>query len=198
MPPERVVHLLVQACASLKEAHDQGLVHRDIKPANFMICRYGGELDFLKILDFGLVKKPAEAGNAGITRPAAVLGTAAYLAPESVKGSAFVDGRADLYALGAVGFWLLTGRLLFEVDRPMAMVKAHLSEPPPRSSLHSSFQVPTELDDLLLECLQKDPNARPANAATLRRRLEQVPLAERWDQDRAAAWWSARAGKASE
>jgi serine/threonine protein kinase len=192
MPPERVVYLLAQACASLKEAHDQGLVHRDIKPANFMICRYGGELDFLKVLDFGLVKKPVgQRGDAGITRPAAVLGTAAYLAPESVKGSKFVDGRADLYALGAIGFWLLTGRLVFEYDRAMAMINAHLTETPPPSSRHSKFAVPPELDELLLACLAKDPKDRPADAGTLRRRLEQVPLAERWDQDRAALWWSA-------
>lgn len=190
-PPERVVYLLRQACASLKEAHDQGLVHRDVKPANFMICRYGGELDFLKVLDFGLVKKPqSAAGEAGITRPAAVLGTAAYLAPESVKGSTLVDGRADIYALGAVGFWLLTKRLVFEHDRPMAMIRAHIAEAPPKSSEHSHFAVPEALDRLLLECLAKDPDARPANAAALRRRLEQVPLAERWDQERAAAWWS--------
>jgi serine/threonine-protein kinase len=191
VPPERVVYLLSQACASLKEAHDQGLVHRDIKPANFMICRYGGEFDFLKVLDFGLVKKPVgRSGDAGITRPAAVLGTAAYLAPESVKGSKFVDGRADLYALGAIGFWLLTGRLVFEHERAMAMINAHITEPPPRSSRHSKFTVPPELDELLLACLEKDPKDRPADAGSLRRRLEQVPLAERWDQDRAAVWWS--------
>jgi len=191
IPPERVVHILSQACASLKEAHDQGLVHRDIKPANFMLCRYGGEFDFLKVLDFGLVKKPmGQSGDAGITRPAAVLGTAAYLAPESVKGSKFVDGRADLYALGAIGFWLLTGRLLFEYDRAMAMINAHITEPPPPSSRHSKFRVPPELDELLLACLAKDPKDRPADAGTLRRKLEQVPLAERWDQDRAALWWS--------
>jgi len=191
IPPERVVYLLSQACASLKEAHDQGLVHRDIKPANFMICRYGGEFDFLKVLDFGLVKKPVgQSGDIGITRPAAVLGTAAYLAPESVKGSKFVDGRADLYALGAIGFWLLTGRLVFERDRAMAMINAHITEPPPPSSRHSKFTVPPELDELLLACLAKDPKDRPADAGTLRRRLEQVPLSERWDQDRAALWWS--------
>lgn len=190
-PPERVVYLLSQACASLKEAHDQGLVHRDVKPANFMTCRYGGEHDFLKVLDFGLVKKPVpEGGDAGITRPAAVLGTAAYLAPESVKGSKFVDGRADLYALGAVGFWLLTGRLVFEHAQAMAMIRAHIAEPPPRSSQHSPFTVPAELDELLYACLAKDPNDRPANAGVLRRRLEQVPLVTRWDEDRAAAWWS--------
>jgi serine/threonine-protein kinase len=191
IPPERVVHLLMQACASLQEAHDQGLVHRDIKPANFMICRYGGEFDFLKILDFGLVKKPPGMGShAGITRAATVLGTPAYVAPESLNGSKFVDRRADLYALGAIGFFLLTGRLVFDHDRPMAMVRAHLSETPPPASAHSKFQVPPELDALLLACLAKNPDERPTDAAAVRARLEQVPLADAWSQARAAAWWN--------
>jgi serine/threonine-protein kinase len=192
-PPERVVHLLLQACASLAEAHDQGLVHRDVKPANFMICRYGGEFDFLKVLDFGLVKKPAGKNSlVGVTNAATVLGTPAYLAPESMNGSKFVDGRADLYALGAVAFWLLTGRLLFESDNPLVMVKLHLTAPPPRVSAHSRFEIPGALDSLLFDCLQKKPDERPSSAAVVRRRLEEVPLAERWDQERAARWWKER------
>jgi eukaryotic-like serine/threonine-protein kinase len=191
IPPERVVHLLLQACASLQEAHDQGLVHRDIKPANFMICRYGGEFDFLKILDFGLVKKPLGRGShAGITRAATVLGTPAYVAPESLNGSKFVDRRADLYALGAIGFFLLTGRLVFDHDKPMAMVRAHLSETPPAPSTHSRFQVPAELDQLILACLAKSPDERPPDATAVRARLEQVPLVDPWNQARAAAWWN--------
>jgi serine/threonine-protein kinase len=193
MPPERVVYLLLQACASLIEAHDRSLVHRDIKPANLMICRYGGEFDFLKILDFGLVKKPAgRESMAGVTNPATVLGTPAYLAPESASGSKFVDQRADLYALAAVGFWLLTGRLLFETDKPLVMVKMHLTEPPPKASSHSRFEVPEALDSLLLDCLQKKPDQRPESADAVRRRLEAIPLAARWDRDRAASWWKER------
>jgi eukaryotic-like serine/threonine-protein kinase len=192
-PPERVVYLLVQACASLAEAHAQGLVHRDIKPANLMVCRYGGEFDFLKVLDFGLVKKPQGDASAMVTNPATVLGTPAFLAPESMSGSKFVDGRADLYALGAVAFWLLTGRLVFESDRPMEMVKLHLTEPPPKVSAHSRFAIPGALDSLLLDCLQKRPDARPSSADVVRRRLEEIPLATRWDRDRAAAWWKERA-----
>jgi eukaryotic-like serine/threonine-protein kinase len=192
LPPERVVDLLLQACASLKEAHDQGLVHRDIKPANLMICRYGGEFDFLKVLDFGLVKKPPSRSSlVGITRTATVLGTPAYLAPESLNGSKFVDGRADLYALGAVGFWLLTGRLVFEHDQPLHIVQMHLKDPPPKASAHSRFTIPEALDQLLLDCLAKSPEERPQSAAVLRDRLEAVPLSERWSQERAAAWWSA-------
>ncbi|HEX6275945.1 MAG TPA: serine/threonine-protein kinase [Polyangiaceae bacterium] len=193
MPPERVVHLLVQACSSLAEAHEQALVHRDIKPANLMICRYGGDFDFLKILDFGLVKKPAgRESMAAVTNPATVLGTPAYLAPESMGGSTFVDHRADLYALAAVAFWLLTGRLLFETDKPLVMVKMHLTDPPPKASEHSPFEIPGALDSLLLDCLQKKPEQRPSSADVIRRRLEEIPLAARWDRDRAAAWWKER------
>jgi len=194
LPPERVVYLLLQACASLNEAHAQGLVHRDLKPANFMICRYGGEFDFLKVLDFGLVKKPdGGKSSAAVTRASAVLGTPAYLAPESMNGSKFVDRRADLYALGAVGFWLVTGRMVFQATQAMVMVRLHMTEPAPRASAHSRFAIPEALDTLLLQCLAKKPDDRPSSADEVRRRLEQVPLSERWDQDRAAAWWSGRA-----
>jgi serine/threonine-protein kinase len=192
-PPERVIHLMLQACASLEEAHGQGLVHRDIKPANFMICRYGAELDFLKVLDFGLVKKPAGKDSlVGVTNAATVLGTPAYLAPESINGSKFVDGRADLYALAAVAFWLLTGRLVFESDNALVMVKLHLTEPPPRASAHSRFDIPAALDSLLIDCLQKEPSERPSSAEVVRRRLEEVPLVARWDRERALAWWDER------
>jgi serine/threonine-protein kinase len=195
MPPERVIHLLLQACASLSEAHGQDLVHRDLKPANFMICRYGGEFDFLKILDFGLVKKPpGRESTAGLTNPATVLGTPAYLAPESLGGSKFVDGRADLYALAAVAFWLLTGRLLFETDKPLVMVKMHLTDPPPRASAHSRFEIPGALDSLLIDCLQKKPDERPSSVDVVRRRLEEIPLAAPWNRDRAETWWKERAG----
>jgi serine/threonine-protein kinase len=193
-PPERVVHLLLQVCASLSEAHAQGLVHRDVKPSNFMICRYGGEFDFLKVLDFGLVKKPAADASAMITNPATVLGTPAFLAPESMSGSKFVDGRADLYALGASAFWLLTARLVFLSDRPLEMVKMHLTEPPPRVSAHSRFEIPGALDSLILDCLQKKPEDRPSSADVVRSRLEAIPLAARWDRERAAAWWNEHMG----
>ena len=195
MPPERVIHLLLQACASLSEAHGQDLVHRDLKPANFMICRYGGEYDFLKLLDFGLVKKPpGRESMAGVTNAATVLGTPAYLAPESLSGSKFVDGRADLYALAAVAFWLLTGRLLFETDKPLVMVKMHLTDPPPRASAHSRFEIPGALDSLLIDCLQKKPDERPSSVDVVRRRLEEIPLAAPWNRERAEAWWKERAG----
>ena len=126
-PPERVVFLLRQACHSLYEAHKAGLVHRDIKPANIFMCRYGTDLDFVKVLDFGIVKREQMAGKeeAQLTAVGMISGTPAYLAPEMALAEGPTDGRADLYALGCVGYWLLTGQLVFDKANAMAMVVAH-------------------------------------------------------------------------
>jgi len=105
-----------------------------------------------------------------------------------------VDGRADLYALAAVAFWLLTGRLLFETDKPLVMVKMHLTDPPPRASAHSRFEIPAALDSLLIDCLQKKPDERPSSVDVVRRRLEAIPLATPWNRERAETWWKERAG----
>jgi serine/threonine-protein kinase len=183
----RVVHILAQVCSSLEEAHDAGLVHRDIKPANIMLCHYGAEWDFVKLLDFGLVKSEPKSDRASITRPAVVLGTPAYVAPESLKGSKFVDARADIYGLGAVAYYLLTGRLLFDHDQPVAMAKAHLLEPAPHASERVSL--PPALDRLIDDCLKKDPKDRPASARALRERLQEIRLAP-WSQEQAKNLWS--------
>lgn len=193
LPPARAVHVLRQVCLSLQEAHEVGLVHRDIKPANVMLCRYGSAWDFVKLLDFGLVKRDRQMDSASLTRPAVVLGTPAYVAPESLRGSKYVDGRADLYAVGAVGHFLLTGRLLFDHDQPVAMARAHLLEPAPRVS--ARVPVPRELDDLLYECLRKEPDERPQTARMLVERLERVPLASPWSQAQAEEWWSKIRGR---
>jgi serine/threonine-protein kinase len=190
MPPARAIAILIQACHSLAEAHARGIVHRDIKPANFMLCRYGLDLDFVKLLDFGLAKAgKREPQESALTRDGIVLGTAAYLAPESLKGSANVDGRADIYALGAVAFWLVTGRLVFEHDKPLPMVKAHLNDTPPRAAAVSTFAVPPALDQLIADCLEKEPSARPQSAAELGRLLSEIELSEPWTNDLAASWW---------
>lgn len=188
MPAPRAVHVLRQVCLSLQEAHEVGLVHRDIKPANIMLCRYGSAWDFVKLLDFGLVKRDRQRDSASLTRPAVVLGTPAYVAPESLRGSKYVDGRADLYAVGAVGYFLLTGRLLFDHDQPVAMARAHLLEPAPRVS--ERVPVPRELDDLLYQCLRKEPEERPQTARELGEHLERVPLETPWTQTLAEEWWS--------
>jgi eukaryotic-like serine/threonine-protein kinase len=188
LPAERTVFLLKQACLSLSEAHQHGLVHRDIKPANLFVCRLGPEDDFLKVLDFGVVSRRSRPMPA-ITGAGIVLGTPAFLAPELVSQEGAFDGRADLYALGCVAFWMLTGRPVFEAADVMAMLKHHQTTPPRRPSLLAEEPIPDELDALVLECLSKEPDDRPADAEQLWERLDQVPLTRPWHQRRAREWW---------
>jgi serine/threonine-protein kinase len=190
-PPERVVFLLRQACHSLHEAHKEGLVHRDIKPANIFMCRYGTDLDFVKVLDFGIVKREQMAGKdeAQLTAVGMISGTPAYLAPEMALAEGPTDGRADLYALGCVGYWLLTGQLVFDKANPMAMVVAHSTEAPAPISGRSEIEVPEELERIIMRCLEKDPNDRPPNARALSHMLAELGLEERWTDERRAKWW---------
>ena len=190
LPAERVSHILHQACASLAEAHARGIVHRDIKPANIYLCRRALEHDVVKILDFGLVKHSFSDGAAGVvvTHPELVTGTPAYLAPETTM-SGVEDQRADLYALGCVGFWLLTGRLVFEADTLTAMLVAHARERPPRPGAMAPFPVPEGLDRLLLDCPEKDPDSRPQSAAAIAERLAAILFARPWSAEAAAQWW---------
>lgn len=191
-PAARVVYILQQICDSLAEAHERSLVHRDIKPANLYLCRYGRYVDFAKVLDFGLVKRTADgigAGEVTTTDGRDVLGTPAYLAPELAVDGGRVDGRADLYALGCVAFWLLTGRLVFTADNTISMVMAHVNRPAERPSAITELPIPAPLDDLVTACLAKDPAERPASADAMARVLAAIELTSPWTPDRAAAWW---------
>ena len=190
-PPERVVHLLRQACHSLYEAHRAGLVHRDIKPANIFMCRYGTDLDFVKVLDFGIVKREQLPGKdeAQLTAVGMISGTPAYLAPEMALNEGPIDGRADLYALGCVGYWLLAGQLVFEKSSPMAMVVAHSTEVPAPISSRSEIEIPEGLERIIMQCLEKDPGDRPPNARALSQMLGELGLEERWTDERRAKWW---------
>jgi DNA-binding NtrC family response regulator len=188
LSPERAVFLLKQACLSLSEAHALGLVHRDVKPANLFACRLGSEYDFVKVVDFGVVSRHASETTAQITTAGMILGTPAFLAPELVATQTF-DGRADIYALGCVAFWLLTGRTPFEGDDAMAILLQHAQAAAPAPSTMSEEPIPQELDDVVLDCLQKDPVRRPATADALWERLEAVPLARQWSQRKARLWW---------
>ncbi|MGH8696106.1 MAG: serine/threonine-protein kinase [Burkholderiales bacterium] len=192
LPAPRATHILRQACASLAEAHARAIIHRDIKPANIYLCRHALEHDVVKVLDFGLVKRLAPetaVADARWTHPDLIAGTPAYLAPEIVMGDA-VDGRADLYALGCVAFWLLTGRLVFEAATVAAVLVAHAREAPPRPSSLAPSPVPDELDQIVLDCLAKDPAARPQTAEALAARLGAVPFAQPWTPAAAAQWWA--------
>jgi serine/threonine-protein kinase len=197
LPAERVTHILRQACASLAEAHARAIIHRDIKPANIYLCRRALEHDVVKVLDFGLVRRlaPDTAGAGAVqTHPELIAGTPAYLAPEITMGGV-VDGRADLYSLGCVAFWLLTGRLVFEAATVTAMLVAHAREAPPRPSSLAAFPIPEALDQLVLDCLAKDPAARPQSADALTKRLAAVHFARPWTPAAAAQWWATNAGR---
>lgn len=191
-PAERVVHVLQQVCHSLGEAHRRGLIHRDIKPGNIVLCKRAFEHDFVKVLDFGLVKHlpaPGRSDGLALTQTDAIAGTPAYLAPEIALGRSDVDGRADLYSLGCVAFWLLTGRRVFEKDTQVAMIVAHTKEEPLAPSQCSELDIPAKLDALVLECLAKAPEGRPRTAEELALRLGEIDTVRPWTADRATTWW---------
>ncbi|MBS2014101.1 MAG: serine/threonine protein kinase [Deltaproteobacteria bacterium] len=190
-PARRVVHILVQICGALEEAHAADLVHRDIKPANIMLTERGGVPDVVKVLDFGLVK---EADGAGIPKADpktstanTILGTPHYMAPEAIVDPGKVDARTDLYSLGATAFFLLTGERVFEGGNLVELCSKHLHEPPPAPSSRRA-EVPPELDAVVLACLAKKPEDRPTSAADLAARLSALGL-EDWSREEAHAWW---------
>jgi serine/threonine-protein kinase len=193
-PEERVIHFLEQAAASLAEAHDAGLIHRDIKPGNILVVDRGGIADLVKVVDFGLVKDisgaPGEATPELVTHANAIAGTPLYMAPETMSAPATVDGRADLYALGAVGYWLLTGTHVFGGQSILEVCAHHLHTAPERPSARLGKPVAADLEALLLACLAKPPSDRPASAQALRERLRACGAAARWTNERAARWWS--------
>ena len=193
LPAERTIHILQQVCESLGEAHDRGLVHRDIKPANIQICRRGRECDYVKVLDFGLVKPlaPSAQGEAGLTAPNMVTGTPAYLSPETASGDP-VDARTDIYSLGCVAYWMLTGRQVFEADNVMQMVARHLQATPVPPSRFSEEPIPAELEEIVMACLAKRPADRPASAWKLADRLDGCEVLRPWTREDARRWWQNR------
>jgi eukaryotic-like serine/threonine-protein kinase len=190
VPPERAVHLLHQACLSLAEAHARGFTHRDIKPANIYVCHYGIEYDFVKILDFGLVKSSGviDAEGGTLTAVGTIAGTPGYMSPEMALGRD-VDWRADIYSLGCVGYWLVTGRPVFEQESAIEIVMDHARTPPPRLSERSSAKLPERLESVLFSCLQKNPDDRPQSVEELALELEKVAASPVWTPSRARQWW---------
>jgi serine/threonine-protein kinase len=190
LPPERAVHLLRQAAGSLAEAHASGLVHRDIKPTNVMVCRRGGAADVVKVLDFGIARSVLEE-ETHLTKTHEISGTPLYIAPERIRSPRTNDPRSDLYSLGAVAYLLVTGRAVFEGPGPAEVLYQVMSaEPPPPSRLRGS-PLPGDLEALILECLAKEPDARPQGARFLQERLDALPCAGRWTGGQADAWWAA-------
>jgi serine/threonine-protein kinase len=186
--PARVAHLLAQLAGALVEAHQIGLIHRDVKPANIMVCERGGSSDFLKLLDFGLIKELSVSEEVTQTDPERVLGTPLYLSPEALTAPDTVDARSDLYAVGAVGYFLLTGVPPFSGRNAIEVCGHHLHSAPVPPSSRRPGVIPAELEEILLRCLAKRPEQRPATAAALQRAL--LAFAAEWTQERAAGWWS--------
>jgi len=192
-PEARVVHLAKQICASLAEAHQIGLVHRDVKPANVMLCERGGTYDVVKVLDFGLVKELAAIEDSGVTAAGHIVGTPHYLAPEGITGAANVDARSDVYAVGAVAYALVTGGHVFAGKSGAEVIGHHLHSAPKPPSERLGRAIDPSLERLILDCLSKKPEDRPANAMVLLERLEERWTGGAWTQREAREWWQTRA-----
>jgi serine/threonine-protein kinase len=191
LPPARAVHVLRQLCGALRAAHGAGLVHRDIKPGNIMIGPDGTPRDRVKLLDFGLVR-PAAAGASKLTQEGIAVGTPEYMSPEQVEGDAALDGRSDLYSLGAVAYFLLAGRPPFTGDNSLKVLLAHLhATAPPLRTLRAD--VPTDLEAVVHRCLAKTASTRFADAASLDLALADCACADEWTEAQAADWWRAAA-----
>ncbi len=188
IPPARMIHLVRQACRSLAEAHAAGLIHRDIKPANIFVCRYAGEYDFVKVLDFGLVKSSSPAVDLDITRPGSFIGTPAFVAPEMLLEKD-VDGRTDLYSLGCVMYWLLTGRPPFTASTATAMMAKHQTEQPTSLRAVLGDTISVRLDEIVLSCLAKKPENRPPSAVEVGKSLAACATEAPWTQAQAKACW---------
>ncbi len=195
VPAERAIHILRQVCSSLAEAHAAGLVHRDIKPANIVVSRVGVTFDFVKVLDFGLVKlgsRRHEGEDAvKLTATGSASGTPGYMAPEIALGETDSDHRADIYSLGCVAYWLVTGKLVFEGETAIKVMFDHARTPAPRPSLRVELPIPKPFEDLIMECLEKDRERRPATAEILASRLEALLPQNTWTSERAERWWAA-------
>ena len=192
-PAERVIMLLRQACRSLAEAHERGLVHRDIKPANVFVTRLGTEYDYVKIVDFGVVKDQSVRDGTMLSNQNVVQGTPAFMPPEIVLGENPIDGRADLYSLACTAYWALTAHTLFEATNAAQMLLHHVRTRPVPPSTRSELPIPKQLEAILMMCLEKDPAKRPSSALELDSRLAQVPCEAPWTNERARQWWDAHA-----
>ena len=190
IPPSRVLFLLLQVTGPLAEAHDRGIVHRDLKPSNIFLTMRGGLYDFVKVLDFGLAKQIQGADTpTELTRTGVVFGTPRYLAPETVYGTSGVGPRADIYAFGALVYWMLTGRPPFTADNAVALMIDHVKTVPARPSAISEVPIPPELDDIVMKCLEKEPDDRFQSISELEDALRAVPDPTPWTRVRAAKWW---------
>ena len=187
-----MIHILRQVCGSLAEAHAQGLVHRDIKPANIFLTQRGGIPDFVKVLDFGLVKARKVEGQVELTGATATLGTPLYMSPEAVEHPDRVDARSDLYSLGCVGYYLLTGETVFAGLSVGEVLLQQVRSVPEKPSVRLREPVSADLEDLLMSCLAKKPEERPASAEAFEAALAKCGAAAAWNRSRPNEWWRKR------
>lgn len=188
-PEARVIHILLQVCGSLTEAHEAGLIHRDIKPANIILNRRAGLCDFVKVLDFGLVKAVGSESTLNLTGVDSWVGTPMYASPESIAHPETIDARSDLYSVGAVGYYLVTGKPLFSAHSFVEICRLHLEVLPEPPSRLAKAPLSADFEAVLMACLAKDPNERPATAAELARRLAACASADSWTEEDGQHWW---------
>ena len=184
----RAVSTLIQVCQSLHEAHERGLVHRDLKPSNVMLCQVALSYDFAKVLDFGLAKSMVDVGGMNLTMVGTATGTPGYIAPENATGEGTLDRRADIYALGCVAYFLLTGRPVFEEVAPARLALLHVRQTPERPSERAKRSIAADLEELVMECLAKLPAQRPPTMAAVAERLAKCAV-EPWTSTEAERWW---------
>jgi eukaryotic-like serine/threonine-protein kinase len=189
-PAGRVISFIRQVCDSLDEAHDLRMVHRDLKPTNLYVCRLGKQVDFVKVLDFGLVKAILDPGQAQLTMQGETSGTPAFMAPEQVRGEPDIDDRADIYSLGCVAYFLLTGALVFDEPSALSMALAHVERTPTPPSQRSELSIPGSLERVIMACLEKKRERRPQSVAELASLLERCTEVPEWTPAHAKQWWA--------
>jgi serine/threonine-protein kinase len=189
-PAGRTVYILKQVCGSLAEAHAEGLIHRDIKAANVILCERGGAHDFVKVVDFGLVKDTSNIANIAVTVSDTIAGTPHYMSPESIRTPDKIDGRSDLYAVGVLGYYLLTAKHVFENKNFVEVCGQHLHTQPPLPSTRTERPIPRDLEAVIMTCLAKDPDRRPRDAEALGQALCGCACASEWGEEQARAWWA--------
>jgi eukaryotic-like serine/threonine-protein kinase len=190
LDPKRAARLILQIAAALDAAHARGLVHRDVKPANVYVCRMGLEYDFVKVLDFGLVRfSPPDLRSTILTTAESTSGTPAYMAPEVILGDSEIGPRADVYSIGCLAYWLLTGKLVFQASSSVGMLTHHVQSVPVPPSQRTELSISAAWDRFVLACLEKNPRRRPRDAEALSELLPRSGSEEPWSRTSARAWW---------
>jgi hypothetical protein len=189
MGSARAVFILTQACGALAEAHERGIVHRDIKPSNIYLTHRGGLYDFVKVLDFGLAKQISDPQAVSLTKTGIAVGTPRYISPEAIKGAENIDARSDIYCLGAVAYFMITGRPLFDSTSSAELLIDHLKTTPIRPSQVSELPISPQLEDVVMKCVEKSPDDRIQTAGALERALSEIPFEQPWTQAKAHEWW---------